>query len=495
MKWFHLLKSKTGKLVFGIPQMAAIAGVGLVISYSALQLDKAEAQKERVRSLSAISSDYNYGGMRQDGRGSLTSINVKDGLNQVATAEERARIEAGRTGGGDFGLGAADRVGDSLSGSMTGAAAETSDTEGLGMGRNAVLMDESSGNGGGNAASRTRADLSRVSGRAGRTAPSQLAPASMTHASGGGVSGSFGGPTSGGVTGGTAAGNSGREGYQFTGAMPSGTNPVSLGGADGRGASHFMAGGRNVSVASGKNTKTTGNELKDISKRSADAAHNRYRSANEGGRAFQNSFQDSRAVSGLDVSVDEMSSEDLSSAPPPRDDSTIEENLNNYKDKLTDEEKERSKKRNWLVTAMTALFVLTVFACKLIAMLMSAPGDIYLKLSYKAWAWITFVGVCLAAAAVGTQAGLFGDKYGWSSGLAYGVMGVAGACVIAALTVTLMGAAGKLKGTKEDYVAEVRSSIKSGVGMVVQRGVSFGVQELKNSDLASNLDNSGKNKA
>ena len=489
MKWFHLLKSKTGKLVFGIPQMAAIAGVGLVISYSALQVDKAAEQKERVRSLSAISSDYNYGGMRQDGRGSLTSINVKDGLNQVANAEERARIEAGRTGGGDFGLGAADRVGDSLSGSMTGTAAETSDTEGLGMGRNAVLMDESSGNGGGNAASRTRADLSRVSGRVGKTTPSQLAPASMTHASGGGVSGSFGGSTSGGVTGGTAAGNSGREGYQFTGAMPSGTNPVSLGGADGRGASHFMAGGRNASVASGKNTKTTGNDLKDISKRSADAAHNSHRSANEAGRAFLASSQNSGGL-GLDSGVEAAETGSADFAAP---EASKLKAIGDWGDKTSKEEQERAKKRNWLVTGMMALIGLTMIAVPIIKWLIAAAkaasSNVFTALGAGgcyALAWVA-VGIVVAAAALlGYQAEQFGENYKWPA-LSYVVLGISGLCAAWAVTTAVMGMKGKLKGTEDKYKEKVVSGLKKGAGMAVERGVSFGVQELRSADLDNKL--------
>ncbi|MCQ2410952.1 MAG: hypothetical protein MJ053_05700 [Elusimicrobiaceae bacterium] len=304
MKWFSFLTNKSGKLRFGIPQMAAVVGVGFVISYTALQADKKAVEEARVRSVSSIAGGSNYGGMFVDGRGNLTSINVKDGLNQVATAEERARIENGRTGGGDFGMSAADNVGGRFSSSVSGRAAETSETEGLGMGRNeAVLVG--SGARGGNVSGADVGPVgaiptgnstagSRASAKQG-TEGKQLASSSITRATGTGVNNSYGPITSGGAE--TAGGNTlpggrvsgggkiGGEGYNFSGAMPRGTDPLSLsGGAQGR--STFMAGGRHGSAGRGSRSKGTGNDLKDITKRSVEVARNQNRSSNEGARPF-----------------------------------------------------------------------------------------------------------------------------------------------------------------------------------------------------------------
>ena len=312
MNVLQLLKSKAGKLTVGIPQLAAIAGVGLIGVYSALQADKAQME-QKVRSLSSISNAYDYSGLRQSGRGGLTSINVKDGLNQLATAEERARIEAARTGGGDFGLGAADNVGNAVSGALGGAGYQMSGSEGFGMGANAATEISATPSGRAADVNVNRASVANGAAAGRAQAGNQLASASMARASGSGMSGSYGGASSG-TSGGSSAsaGGAGRygasgsgEGYKFSGSMPSGTNPVSLSGADGRNSSSFGAGGRNASVGRGSRSRGAGNDLKDISKRSADAAANRHRASNEGSRAFLASSQNSSGMS-FDSGVETM---------------------------------------------------------------------------------------------------------------------------------------------------------------------------------------------
>ena len=64
MNWLGLLKNKAGKLTFGASQMAAIAGVGMVLAFTAFEADKKVAENQRVRSLSSISNAYNYGGLQ-----------------------------------------------------------------------------------------------------------------------------------------------------------------------------------------------------------------------------------------------------------------------------------------------------------------------------------------------------------------------------------------------------------------------------------------------
>lgn len=299
MKWFDLLKNKNGKLTFGLPQMAAIAGVGLVVSFTAFQADKKVAEEERVRSLSAITNGYNYDGMRQVGRDGLTSINVKDGLNQVATAEERARLEQGRMGGGDFGLSAADNLGGSVSSSLTGRAAETTATEGLGMGRNAVVMQEGTGTGRGNGrGSRVNTGALGRRGTTGRgNSSNTLAPVATNHAGGKGINASYGGANNGNSQPGSETGVGKGEGYHFSGSMPGGTDPLSMRHINGQN-STFMAGGRNATVGRGRQTGRTGNDLKDISKRSADVARNANRASNEGSTAF---LAGGRNSGGMDI--------------------------------------------------------------------------------------------------------------------------------------------------------------------------------------------------
>lgn len=357
MNWFHFLKNKQGKLTFGIPQMAAVAGVGLVVTFSAFQADKKAAEQERVRSLSSISGSYNYGGMRPDGRGNLTSINVKDGLNQVATAEERARLEAGRTGG-DFGLSAADNLGSSVSSSMAGRAAGTSETEGLGMGRNAVTMQEAATGPAASGARVNPGDVSRRTGRAGSAGGQQLAPASVSRASGSGLNASYGGASSGGsgVNGRNATGASSAEraeGYKFSGAMPSGTDPLSLSGASGRRSSGFMAGGRNATTGRGSRSKSTGNDLKDISKRSADAALNRNRAANEGSRAFLASAVNSGGMN-IDSSVETQETGSADFAAPEARHLKAIGGWGEKEDAYAEKQTEARKKLMWWILGLIA---------------------------------------------------------------------------------------------------------------------------------------------
>ena len=143
MKWFSFFKNKSGKLKIGVTHVVAIAGVGTVLAFTAFNAEKEAVQKQlEARSLSSISNAYNYGGLRQTKEG-LTSTNVANlsgGLDRIATAEERARIEAGRTGNGQFGLDAAENMDSSVAAAMSGSAAQTGDSEGLGMGKNAVEM-------------------------------------------------------------------------------------------------------------------------------------------------------------------------------------------------------------------------------------------------------------------------------------------------------------------------------------------------------------------
>ena len=489
MKWFDLLKNKHGKLTFGLPQMAAIAGVGLVVSLSAFQADKKAAEQEQIRSLSAISSGYNYGGMRQDGRGGLTSINVKDGLNQVATAEERARLEAGRTG--DFGLSAADNVGGSVSSSMRGRAAGTSDTDGLGMGRNAVVMQEGAGTGQAVRGARVNPGaVTRGAGREGASGGQQLAPAAVSRSGGSGINASYGGNTTGGNAAaprGDTGGRQGGEGYKFSGAMPGGTDPLSMRGANGQNAT-FMAGGRYATTGRGSRTKGTGNDLKDISKRSADAALNRNRSANEGARAFLASAQNSGGMN-IDSSVGttEAGSADFAAA-----EARNLKALGDWGQQTQEGETKRDKARSTLFTLMIVLVAMTAVAVPLLRYLSTASKTTGLfGMSFLTWARVVFGLVAAMAGTVSVFAIDYWSKYGfgWMSG---GALAISVACAGYCLATLLAGKAGNLSKGNDVYKEKLVSSLK---GYGTQGAMSlgqFGFNELKNADAKSANTKSGK---
>ena len=498
MNLFYFLKNKRGKFTIGLTQMAAIAGVGLVVSMTAFQADKKAAEQEKIRSLSSIESGYNYGGMRQAGRDGLTSINVKDGLNQVATAEERARME-GR-GGGDFGLSAADNVGGSLSSALGGRAADTSDTEGLGMGRNAVTMLEGSSGGVSSGGSRANAgDVSRRTTRGSRDSGGadspQLATASVTRASGSGINASYGGASSGGNAGGNSAaggrttgGGSGAEGYHFSGAMPSGSDPLSLSGGNGRSGSTFMAGGRNATTGRGSRSKGTGNDLKDISKRSADAALNRNRAANEGARAFLASATSSGGMN-IDSSVGTTQSGSADFAAP---EVGRLKGISNWGDQVTEAETKRDKDRSNLFNLMIAAIAITVIALPIIRYLITAAKELTIgaaaagpmagamlaqAASLRLWGWVVTGIVCAAGALVVAHAIRFWTNYGfgWMSG---GALGVGVACAAAAVITALTGKAGKSDVYKQSMVNSLKGYGITGATKLAD----FGWQEIQNSD-------------
>ena len=417
MNWLGLLKNKAGKLVINTSSALAVsAGIG-VIAVSLMQNVASEQIKKQsaVRSLSSISNAYNYGGLQRSGREGLTSINVKDGLNQVATAEERARLEGARTGGGDFGLSAADNLGNTVGASIPGSAAKTSASEGLGMGGNEAmdLSAATSGNGSasGVGGAANGAALQGAAGRASAGNSQQLGSASMARASGTGITNtassgtrSFGDISSG--SGGGSSSSSG-EGYKFSGSMPSGTNPFSLGEAAGRGRSSGLGGAHNSSSFGGSGRfKNTGNELKDVSQMTAKVAANSNRSANEASRPLFAPMQLSGGMSIEEKGVDalETGSTDFFNAQLPQIDNSIEKTQKT----LTNQENDFEKDVTRLVLLAVGLFLTTLVLMEVAAWLLSM-GD-------AAW-WVKGLGylalaaICAFAWYVSWQAEEFFDKW------------------------------------------------------------------------------------
>lgn len=307
MKWFNLLTSKAGKIVMGSGQLmvvSAVVGIGATTLMHNTASSIAD-EKLAARSLSGISNQYQYDGLQQRG-GMLTSINVGGGEN-LATAEEIAA----REGYADFGASTADGAEANLAYSI-GNAAQFNATEGMGQDKDVDVSfsgTRASGVSGGNG--NNAGGVYTAASPAPTSAPSeaadrpQLPSASMARSNAsGGTSGNVfsagaGASSSGAKGAGTpsSTGGSAGSGYQFSGAMPSGSSAMGLGGSSSSSGSTFIAGGRNGTVGNGPRSNREKNELKDIAKRSADAASNAHRSANEGSRAFLAASRNSGGIS------------------------------------------------------------------------------------------------------------------------------------------------------------------------------------------------------
>lgn len=302
MKLFDFLKSKTGKLVMGVPQLAAIGGAGLMLTYGAFKTDQIMDKDQPLRTLSSVSASSSYEGLNRRADGMLSSMNIQN--RGVAVGAERARLE-GTSSNNDFGLAALDNLESRISVPGVGQAASSSATDGLGSGGVDMVEIGPGASGGSRAAVSGGTSGVAVQGAgasangasaSGSGASGQLASASMARASGGSFNSSgFGGS---GAAGGISASRSGSpslggagagsEGYQFSGAMPSGSNIVSsyTGRSGARANSSFGAGSRDASVGRGGRRVNEKDDLKRISKMSAEVAKDRNRSAVGGARPF-----------------------------------------------------------------------------------------------------------------------------------------------------------------------------------------------------------------
>ena len=415
MNLFDFLKSTSGKLVLKAPQLLAIGGAGALFVYGAYKTDEATASKEPpIRSLSGITASSAYEGL-QNKDGLLTSINIKDSLNQVATAEERAALEGNSGLADNFGL---DHI-DNIQNISFGSAAETSATEGLGMGANKAVETGPGVRG----AVGTAAPGAAMGDRAGQAVAAAaerptLGTASMARASGNAfnaASGAIGGSTAGSASGssrsgarGSSGGGGSSEGYEFSGAMPSGSNAISSLGLSRSSNSSFMAGGRNAVSSRGSRAFREKDELKDISKRSADAAKNQNRAANEGSRAFLASTRNSGGMTvegGKELETTGSADFESATKQPLKA-------IGDWKEAQDDYAKKQDKARKLLMWMILGLVVLTLAAAALGYYLISAG-----KLASPVTTWMvvlgwTVLGIGMAAAAgVIVHAAMYQKKY------------------------------------------------------------------------------------
>lgn len=361
MNLFRFLSSKKGAIKT-LPALGISAAAGVAFIYTAnfAAHKKIEAERQ-VRTLSSISQTAPQEGMHRQG-GLLTSINVRDGRNELATAQERAAMGANsaleRYNANQRAL--------SQMGSYLGRAAEFSESEGLGGGGkeadfvgtyvqgNPTTVD---GNAMG-ALHRAPADQPTGQPASAASGP-QLAPASVTRASGSTFGGSAGGSNPGAVAGGIVnSGDSGApaaaRGSRMSGAMPGGTNIVSRMGLDNAQANaNFSRGYRDGRVTRGQRITQSQDELKDITKRSAKTAASVNPAANEGAAAFlANNTRSGGVVVEGGNEGSEGSSADLT-APTKHKLKAIGNRLNQVKD----EQKERQDAHDALLVQLLCTLV------------------------------------------------------------------------------------------------------------------------------------------
>lgn len=411
MKILNFLTSKAGKLVIGAPQMLTIAGVGLMATYGAFKTDQILDKDTPIRTLSSVSASSSYEGLNRRADGMLSSMNIqnREGSKGVAVGADRERLEGTRSKN-DFGLTAVDNLGRTVSVPGAGAAAATSATDGLGSG--GVDMVEISGGSSSGRASVPGVSAASVaqgtaggSASAGDSSGARLASASMARASGNAfnaASGSMGGGSVGGSAGGRGAASgarsSGSEGYQFSGAMPSGSNVVSaysgLSGAQ-TGPSHFVAGGRNASVGRGGRRVNESDDLKKISKMSADVAKDRNRGVVAGAKPF---LANSATTAGMSIEsgADTTTTGSADFATPT--DRKLKA-IGDWGQQVKNDNEDRSKARTRLLWMTLALILATIAALPAIFYLIALGTKTGIfGASFKALGWI-LAGVIMAYAA------------------------------------------------------------------------------------------------
>lgn len=468
MNVFKFLRSVSGKVQLTVlnTSVAALA-VGGIASATLFGVGAEQGKQElAVRSLSSVAGTASsYEGL-QERNGQLTSINIVDSSNKLANPDDVARL--GDNGSASrFGLDKVDNVAGSL-----GQAVQLSGSDGLGMNANVATEVNNSTTGearrysaGGAVNNAARRAAANNGGRPVNT----LTRASMGSVSGGNVfnqaSGALGGGRSG--SNGSAGGND----YQFSGAMPSGSNLVSAMDT-GSGArlqtTGFVPGGRQTTIASGKFSRG-GNDLQAIAKRSADVAGNSHRGANEGSTAFlagSNNSGGMRVEGGVEVGT--TGSADFKTPTKQR-----LKAVGNAAKKTENEAKARQKARNTLTILLLASVATTaaaiVFGYNLIwnGTKQSLAGT-----------WQIIAGMAIIAAAMASsvatlvKAGQYASRFGGGS-LPIAASIISGLCV-GALGFTIAAAFANKKSPLHTFMNKITGAMKK---FAMKEGKNFAKAE------------------
>ncbi|MBP5403627.1 MAG: hypothetical protein J6Y17_00875 [Elusimicrobiaceae bacterium] len=402
MNIFRFLKSTQGAIKpLNALIISGAAGVGFLYVAN-IAADRHIESKRAVRSLSSVSQTAPQAGMLRRGN-LLTSINVRAGRSQLATAQERAAMK---------GTSALDRYVanqealKSLDDSLARAAQFADSDAGLNTGNRETVQAPTRLVVGNPNANRAEAVADGAASSSAAQRQSGFSSSSITRASGN----PFGG--SGAVTGGIVA-QGGEQGQRLSGSMPGGSNIVSQRGLDGA-----LAGGRSTAnfgtnhdgrLIGGTRSKGERDELKDIVKRSADAAGNPDSSANEGGRAFLANANNSGGVNvgeGEDMTRG-ASSGDLT-APTNNQLKAVGNKISDLDKELAERQSENRRLRNLLIATVLGSIAMMV------------AGAILLPKLHGFWRVAVAAAMCAAVAAANTvlfvKAVEFIDRYNSTGG-------------------------------------------------------------------------------
>ncbi|WP_428054061.1 hypothetical protein [Candidatus Avelusimicrobium stercoris] len=480
MNVFKFLKSVSGKVQLTVLNTSVTAlAVGGLASATLFGVGAEQGKQElAVRSLSSVAgSASSYEGL-QERHGQLTSINIVDSSNKLANPDDVARL--GDNGSASrFGLDKVDNVAGSL-----GQAVQLSGSDGLNMNANVATVQENKATGEARRYSAGGAvnEAARRAGAANNASRpvNTLTRASMGSVSGGNVfnqaSGALGGAR---ATGSTSGGSD----YQFSGAMPSGSNLVSAmdtgSGARGQN-SGFMAGGRRTTVSNGKFSRG-GNDLQAIAKRSADVAGNSHRGANEGATAFlagSNNSGGMRVEGGVDVGT--TGSADFKTPTNKR-----LKSVGKATQKVEDEAKARQKARNTLTILLLASVATTAAAAMFGYGLIRAG-----RTAIPVGVWSIVAGLAIIAAAAATsiatlvKAGQYASRFGGGSlplvagilsGLCVSALGFTIAAAFSGKESPIVKFMDKITGVMKKFaMKEGKTMLKAeGINMLRQQGTKI----------------------
>lgn len=370
MNILAILKSKAGKFVLGLPQKLALtAGLGAAAAgvwYATGNQSGAPQQEARVRG--AVMSSY---GREADAAGTMEETIKISGAQGITSASGGLASAGYDWGADDASLAAVDKLGTNLNGGKTPAARNMAGhSEGLG-GNNDIVINNQKVDANGQALA--------AAGAAGgtRAASAAMAQRGVMATASGGVSGNMYGGTSSRSGSGSAgavnrSGNSlgmtGGSSYKLSGAMPEGSTLVAS--AKFRDVDASFDPSRSARAGRGMDS-AEGRTLEQIRKRSAEIAQNANRSANEAGRAFMASSQNS---GGIQLDEGELSEGGVMSDDFEQATINARNNLDQAANDLTEQELQRKQDRTRLKRAMVALIFLTIPAMFAISMLMKGTS-------------------------------------------------------------------------------------------------------------------------
>ena len=394
MNILHFLKSNSGKIVMGFAQKAALtAGLGAAVVGGAYFIgDKSGASEPQAPVRGYVMGAYG----RQAETPSTPDETIKiAGAKGITSVNGSYSAAAGHDwGADDASLAAVDRIGAGGAGANPATRGMAGRSEGLG-GNNDIVMLNPKGD------STNNGKALAAAGAAGGARAAAAAQRGVMATASGGVSGNmYGGASSRSGSGargsvnrsgnslGTAGGSS--NAYRLSGAMPEGS--TLLASAKFKEVDSSFGSSRGARVGRGMQSGD-GRTLRQITKRSAEIAKNTHRSANEGGRAFLASSQNSGGIQledGSQLTEGNAISDDFEEA-----NISARNNLDTTMDDLMEEELQRRQDRTRLQRSLVALVFLLIPAVLAIGSLMQAFRDNHLL-------W----GAAVAAAAVGVAMGV-----------------------------------------------------------------------------------------